>query len=40
MSELKAKEYKKFEDIKHIREDGSEFWSAKYEVWIPVVKKQ
>ena len=28
MTELKAKEYKKFEDIKHIREDGSEFWSA------------
>ena len=29
MAELKAKEYKKFEDIKHIREDGSEFWSAR-----------
>ena len=29
MTELKAKEYKKFEDIKHIREDGSEFWSAR-----------
>ena len=26
---LKAKEYKKFEDIKHIREDGLEFWSAR-----------
>ena len=29
MIELKAKEYKKFENIKHIREDGSEFWSAR-----------
>lgn len=29
MTELKAKEYKKFEDIKHIGEDGSEFWSAR-----------
>lgn len=29
MTELKAKEYKKFEDIKHIREDGSKFWSAR-----------
>ena len=29
MSDLKAKEYKKFEDIKHIREDGSEDWSAR-----------
>ena len=29
MTELKAKEYKKFEYIKHIREDGSEFWSAR-----------
>lgn len=29
MTELKAKEYKKFENIKHIREDGSEFWSAR-----------
>lgn len=29
MTELKAKEYKKFEDIKHTREDGSEFWSAR-----------
>ena len=26
---LKAKEYKKFEDIKYIREDGSEYWSAR-----------
>ena len=29
MKELKSKEYKKFEDIKHVREDGSEFWSAR-----------
>ena len=29
MSELKGKEYKRFEDIKHIREDGSEYWSAR-----------
>ena len=29
MSKLKAKEYKRFEDIKHIRDDGSEFWSAR-----------
>ena len=29
MSELKAKEYKRFEDIKHIRADGSEYWSAR-----------
>ncbi len=29
MSSLKGKEYKRFEDIKHIREDGSEFWSAR-----------
>lgn len=29
MTELKDKEYKKFEDIKYIREDGSEFWSAR-----------
>ena len=27
--ELKAKEYKKFEDIKRTREDGSEYWSAR-----------
>lgn len=26
---LKAKEYKKFEDIKYAREDGSEYWSAR-----------
>ena len=29
MSELKAKEYKRFEDIKTVRSDGSEFWSAR-----------
>ena len=29
MSNLVAKEYKRFEDIKHIREDGTEFWSAR-----------
>ena len=29
MSELKAKEYRRFEDIKHIREDGSEYWYAR-----------
>lgn len=29
MLELKDREYKRFEDIKHIRKDGSEFWSAR-----------
>jgi DNA-damage-inducible protein D len=29
MGELKSKEYKQFEDIKHIREDGSEYWYAR-----------
>ncbi len=29
MSELKGKEYKRFEDVKHIRDDGSEYWSAR-----------
>ena len=29
MKELKAKEYKRFEEIKHVREDGSEYWSAR-----------
>ena len=29
MKELKAKEYKRFEDIKQIRPDGTEFWSAR-----------
>jgi DNA-damage-inducible protein D len=26
---LKASEYKRFEEIKHIREDGTEYWSAR-----------
>ncbi len=29
MSTLIAKEYKRFEDIKHIKEDGTEYWSAR-----------
>jgi DNA-damage-inducible protein D len=29
MSDLDAKEYGRFEDIKHTREDGSEYWSAR-----------
>jgi DNA-damage-inducible protein D len=29
MSDLNAREYKQFEDIKHIRDDGSEYWSAR-----------
>ena len=29
VKELKAKEYKRFEDIKQIRPDGTEFWSAR-----------
>ena len=29
MKELKAREYKRFEDIKKIRADGTEFWSAR-----------
>jgi DNA-damage-inducible protein D len=29
MSELKAKEYKRFEDIKHIHNDGGEYWLAR-----------
>ncbi len=29
LGELKAKEYKCFEDIKQVRDDGSEFWSAR-----------
>ena len=28
MPNLKAKEYKKFEDIKYIRKNGSEYWST------------
>jgi DNA-damage-inducible protein D len=29
MGELKAKEYKRFEDIKHLRADGGEYWLAR-----------
>ena len=29
MPSLKGKEYKRFEDIKQIRNDGSEYWSAR-----------
>ncbi len=29
MSTLFAKEYKRFEDIKHTKEDGTEYWSAR-----------
>ena len=29
MSNLKAKEYRRFEDIKYIRKDGSEYWSSR-----------
>jgi DNA-damage-inducible protein D len=29
MGDLKATEYKRFEDIKHIRNDGSEYWFAR-----------
>ena len=29
MKKLNVKEYKKFEDIKQVRSDGSEFWSAR-----------
>jgi DNA-damage-inducible protein D len=29
MSELKAKEYRRFEELKHIRADGSEYWLAR-----------
>ena len=29
MKELKAREYKRFEDIKQIRPDGIEFWVAR-----------
>ena len=29
MKALKASEYKRFEEIKHIREDGTEYWSAR-----------
>ena len=40
MSDLKAKEYKSFEEIKKLREDGTEYWHArelsevlKYKQW-------
>ena len=29
MMELKAGEYRRFEDIKHVREVGTEYWSAR-----------
>ena len=29
MSYLNGKEYKRFENIKHFRDDGSEYWSAR-----------
>lgn len=29
MSRLNAKEYKRFEEIKRVHEDGSEYWSAR-----------
>ena len=29
MSELNAKEYKRFEDIRHIRDNGTEYWMAR-----------
>lgn len=29
MSKLATTEYKHFEDIKRIREDGTEYWSAR-----------
>ena len=29
MAELIGSEYRRFEDIKHVRDDGSEFWSAR-----------
>ena len=29
MSNLKAKEYKSFEEIKHLSKDGNEFWYAR-----------
>lgn len=49
MSKLIAKEYKRFEDIKQVREDGSEYWSArelalaldysKWENFVNVIKR-
>lgn len=29
MPSLKAKEYRQFESIKYVRQDGSEYWSAR-----------
>ena len=29
MSQLKDKEYKRFEDIKNVRPDGTEYWNAR-----------
>ncbi len=29
MADLKAKEYQRFEDIKHMTEEGVEFWRAR-----------
>lgn len=29
MSNLNAEEYKTFENIKHVRENGTEFWHAR-----------
>ncbi len=29
MSDLNGKEYKRFENIKHFRDDGTEYWSAR-----------
>lgn len=26
---MEDKEYKRFEDIKHVRNDGNEYWSAR-----------
>lgn len=41
MPNLKAKEYRKFENIKYVRQDGGEYWSARelaavldYSQWI------
>ena len=50
MSELRAKEYRRFEEIKQVRNDGTEFWSArelavaldynKWENFAKVIKSQ
>ena len=29
MPKLKAKEYRQFENIKHVRQDGTEYWSVR-----------